>query len=168
MERCDVVSDQQRAVDGAGHKFQAIAQQNLEDTKALTNWAKSICIRASLKDRPEVCQKRCRFSVVACCSITYPYITSFHVMCVVTCFPVTCLQVACSCRCLISPDVMLPVSISPVSVNVPASCLSTGFDFVCFCRLNSMCMNSMLLSCSTHSPVRELQLPVLLILLLWL
>ena len=38
----------------AGHKFQGIAQQNLEDTRALTNWAKSICIRASLKDNPEV------------------------------------------------------------------------------------------------------------------
>ena len=38
----------------AGHKFQAIAQENLDDTKALTNWAKSICIRASLKDKPEV------------------------------------------------------------------------------------------------------------------
>ena len=42
------------AVHHAGLKFQAIAQQNLEDTKALTNWAKSICIRASLKDKPEV------------------------------------------------------------------------------------------------------------------
>ena len=40
---------------GVGHKFQAIAQQNIEDTRALTNWAKSICIRASLKDQPEVC-----------------------------------------------------------------------------------------------------------------
>ena len=40
----------------AGQKFQAIAQQDLQNTNALHNWAKSICIRASLKDNPEVSQ----------------------------------------------------------------------------------------------------------------
>lgn len=38
----------------AGQKFQAIAQQDIKNTSALHNWAKSICIRASLKDNPEV------------------------------------------------------------------------------------------------------------------
>lgn len=38
----------------AGQKFQAIAQQDLKNSNALHNWAKSICIRASLKDNPEV------------------------------------------------------------------------------------------------------------------
>lgn len=38
----------------AGQKFQAIAQQDLKNTSALHNWAKSICIRASLKDNAEV------------------------------------------------------------------------------------------------------------------
>ena len=38
----------------AGQKFQAIAQQDLKNSTALHNWAKSICIRASLKDNPEV------------------------------------------------------------------------------------------------------------------
>ena len=38
----------------AGQKFQAIAQQDLQNTSALHNWAKSICIRASLKDNAEV------------------------------------------------------------------------------------------------------------------
>ena len=40
----------------AGQKFQGIAQQDLQNTNALHNWAKSICIRASLKDNPEVSQ----------------------------------------------------------------------------------------------------------------
>ncbi|KAL3162313.1 hypothetical protein ABBQ32_009999 [Trebouxia sp. C0010 RCD-2024] len=41
------------ALIAAGQKFQAIAQQDLQNTSALHNWAKSICIRASLKDNPE-------------------------------------------------------------------------------------------------------------------
>ena len=38
----------------AGQKFQAIAQQDIKNTSALHQWARSICIRASLKDNPEV------------------------------------------------------------------------------------------------------------------
>ncbi|DBB01005.1 hypothetical protein WJX77_011002 [Trebouxia sp. C0004] len=51
--KAQILTEASDALIDAGHKFQSIAQQNIEDTKALTNWAKSICIRASLKDRPE-------------------------------------------------------------------------------------------------------------------
>ncbi|KAA6417549.1 MAG: hypothetical protein FRX49_12482, partial [Trebouxia sp. A1-2] len=51
--KAQILTEASDALIDAGHKFQSIAQQNIEDTKALTNWAKSICIRASLKDKPE-------------------------------------------------------------------------------------------------------------------